>query len=153
MTSSMSSPISRVSILKFSVTTAFRSRTLGVSICLRLKASNWRVSAVARFGGVGDFLCGATYGRIGADALQQELAVAGDDHQQIIEVVRNAAGEAADSFHFLGLTELLLERAMFGHILGKQFEERGVVFVTNGSSGKAHSDRSGVLTNPIAINP
>ena len=48
ITRSMSSPISRVSIFRFSVTTAFRSRTFGASICFRLKASSWRVSEVAR---------------------------------------------------------------------------------------------------------
>ena len=44
----MSSPISAGQHFQVSVTTSLRSRTLGASICLRLKASSWRVRAVAR---------------------------------------------------------------------------------------------------------
>ena len=48
ITRSMSSPIRRVSIFRFSVITAFRSSTFGVSICFRLNARSCRVSEVAR---------------------------------------------------------------------------------------------------------
>ena len=87
-------------------------------------------------GGIGNFLRGPAHRRIGADALQQKLAVAGDHHQQIVEVVGNAAGQAADGFHLLGLAKLLFQRAMLGHILGEQLEEDCVVFVANGASRK-----------------
>src|SRR2546426_953939 len=44
MLSSMSSPIRRGSILPISATTAFKSITLGCKTCMRLKASNCRVT-------------------------------------------------------------------------------------------------------------
>ena len=41
-------------------------------------------------------------------ALERQLAVANDDVQQIIEIVRDPAGELADGFHLLRLPQLLL---------------------------------------------
>ena len=122
MTRSMSSPIMRVSIFRFSVTTSFRSRTLGASICLRLKASNCRVSEVARRRGVGNLLRRPTQPRIGAQALEQKFGITGNHHQQIVEVVRDAAGEAADGFHFLRLTELHFQRSGLGHVFDENLE-------------------------------
>ena len=40
---------------------------------------------------------------------QQELAPAQDGRQEVVDVVRNPAGHAADRLHFLRLAELLLE--------------------------------------------
>ncbi len=48
VTRSMSSPIMRLSILKFSVAMSLRLTMRGASICLRLKASSWRVRDEAR---------------------------------------------------------------------------------------------------------
>ena len=41
--------------------------------------------------------------------LLHQLAVAGDDGEQIVEVVRDAAGEAADRLELLRLMELRFE--------------------------------------------
>ena len=46
--------------------------------------------------------------RVGV-AADQKLAVAGDRGQQVVEVVRDATGEAADSFHLLRLAQLYLQ--------------------------------------------
>ena len=70
-------------------------------------------------GGVGNFLGGPADSGLGADAIQQKLGVAGDDHQQIVEVVGNAAREAADGFHLLRLAELLFQSAMLGYVFGE----------------------------------
>ena len=48
--------------------------------------------------------------------VQDELAVAGDDGEQVVEVVRDAAGQHADGFHFLRLPELLLQLHPSGDI-------------------------------------
>ena len=136
MTRSMSSPISRVSIFTFSVTTLFRSTILGASICLRLKASSWRVREVARCGGIGDLLRVSAHGGLVADTSQQELGVSRDHHEQVVEVVGDAAGEPADGFHLLGLAKLLLQGAAFGDVFGEEFEENGVA-----SSRKARPER------------
>src|SRR5574341_215077 len=65
VTSSMCSPISRWSIWTTPATTWLRSSTLGWSICLRLKASSWRVRAAARSA---VFLISSTSRRSGSSA-------------------------------------------------------------------------------------
>ena len=41
--------------------------------------------------------------------VEKNSAIAGDDSQQIVEIVRDAAGKLADGFHLLRLTQLCLE--------------------------------------------
>ncbi len=36
--------------------------------------------------------------------------------EDIVEIVRDAAGKLADSFHFLRLTQLFFQTAMRGHV-------------------------------------
>jgi hypothetical protein len=60
-----------------------------------------------------DELVGA---RPGADPSPGDLAVAADDGQQVVEVVRDAAGELPDRLHLLRLAELVLEHAALGHV-------------------------------------
>ena len=45
----------------------------------------------------------------GRRAVEQGLRVAADDHQQVVEVVGNPAGQPSDSVHFLGLAKLLFQ--------------------------------------------
>ena len=122
MTRSMSSPIMRVSILMFSVATSFRLTIRGASICLRLKARSCRVSDEARSAALAISWAGTAQVRLGAETFQQKFRVARDHHQQIVEVVRDAAGQAADGFHLLRLPQLLLQGAALGDVLGKEFE-------------------------------
>ena len=42
-------------------------------------------------------------------ACQQHVAVPGDHGEQVVEIVRHAAGQPADRLHFLGLPELLFQ--------------------------------------------
>ena len=46
---------------------------------------------------------------LGRELQEQELAPAGDHGQEIVEVVRDAAGEPPHRFHLLGLAELSLQ--------------------------------------------
>ena len=46
--------------------------------------------------------------RIVRQALAQQIEIAHHGHQQIVEIVRDAAGELADGLHLLGLAQLLL---------------------------------------------
>ena len=108
---------------------------MGASICLRLKASSWRVSAGAR-SAAWRSPGRAAQVRVGADAFEQEFGVSRDDREQVVEVMRDAAGEASDGFHLLRLAELLLQGAAFGDVLGEQFEEDGVAIVAEGASGE-----------------
>ena len=45
---------------------------------------------------------------VGGQTQQQELGPAGDDRQEVVEVVRDAAGELADGLHLLDLAQLRL---------------------------------------------
>ncbi len=49
-------------------------------------------------------------------AHQQEFAIADDDGEQIVEVVRHAAGELAHRLHLLRLGEFGFQRLLFGDI-------------------------------------
>ncbi len=98
--------------------------------------------------GVGDFLRRAAKFGIIAHAVQQEFAVAGNHHQQIVEIVRNATGEPADCFHLLRLTKLLFQRALFRDVFGEQFEVDSVAFAANGASRKAGTHQAAVFADP-----
>ena len=59
--------------------------------------------------------------RIVGDALAQQIEVAHHRHQQIVEIVRDPAGELADGLHLLRLPQLLLglfARRDFLHQIG-----------------------------------
>jgi hypothetical protein len=54
-------------------------------------------------GGLGDF--GRVFGQRtpGGKIAQQQFTLADDSGENAVELVRDAAGQLADSFHFLGL--------------------------------------------------
>jgi hypothetical protein len=76
--------------------------------------------------GVPDLLDVSPQRVIGAKLLEQQLAVAQDPGEQVVEVVRDAAGKLADRFHLLGVAQLLLAppegrftRTLLGDVLGE----------------------------------
>ena len=54
---------------------------------------------------------------IAAHALFQQLQIADDDGEQVVEIVRDAAGELAHGLHLLRLAELLLHLPTLGDVL------------------------------------
>ena len=48
--------------------------------------------------------------RVAARPAKQDLGVAADHGQEVVEVVRDAAGELSDPLHLLRLPQLILER-------------------------------------------
>ena len=48
-------------------------------------------------------------GRLVGLVEQQHVGVTGDDREQVVEVVRDAAGQLAERFHLLRLEQLLLQ--------------------------------------------
>ena len=60
-----------------------------------------------------DFLEGRIAGLV---AHQQEFAIADDDGEQVVEVMRHAAGQLADCLHLLRLGELGFQRLLFGDV-------------------------------------
>ena len=67
----------------------------------------------AAIGGFVDHLGDSRELRIVRDAFGQDSDGAGDDGQNIVEVMRDAAGQLADRLHLLGLAELCFRGALF----------------------------------------
>ena len=56
--------------------------------------------------------------------IEREFGVARDNGQQIVEVMRDASGQAADRVHFLRLQQLRLEPEPFGQVTSIGYEMR-----------------------------
>ena len=112
----MSSLISRRSSFSSCRTSVLMSTTCGCSICRRLNASSCRVSDAAR--SPADWIStrscrsGSSVGHV----VEHQVAVAENRRQQVVEVVRDAAGELADRLHLLRLAQLLFELAALGDV-------------------------------------
>ena len=76
-----------------------------------LNASSWRVRPAARSAAFTISSASAAPLVSRREVLHEHLGVAVDGHQQVVEVVRDAAGEPADRFHLLRLAQLLLALA------------------------------------------
>ena len=50
-------------------------------------------------------------------ALEHHLAVPTDDGEQVIEIMRDAAGKVADGLHLLRLPQLVFELLLLGDVL------------------------------------
>ena len=100
-----SSPMRRPSIARMSATTTFRSSSVGSMISLRLNASSWRVSPAARSPAFLNLRDVRLARIVRIEIRQQQLAVAQNHGQQIVEVVRHAAGQPSDRLHLLGLLD------------------------------------------------
>ena len=76
---------------------------------MRLNASNWRVMETARPAAF--WICSThlLVKSVRAFAVLEQIAIAADDGQQIIEVVRDAARQPAHGFHLVGLPQPFLE--------------------------------------------
>ena len=90
---------------------ALSESTRGCSTCRRLKASSWRVSAAARWPAWRICSRSPRIGSLAAELLEDQLAVAQDPGEQVVEVVRDPARELAHRLHLLRVTELLLAPA------------------------------------------
>src|SRR6202167_6613012 len=71
---------------------------------------------------------------IGRKLIEENLGVAADDHEQIVEIVSDASGETTDRFHFLRLTELIFEDATLGDVFGDGFEDIGGAGIGRGGT-------------------
>ncbi len=105
----MCSPIRRGSILPNSATTSFKSKNSGLE---HLHSAEGQQLPGHGNGAVAGFLNlfeAAPLGGFHAGAIEKKVAVAANDGEQIVEVVRHSAGQPADSFHFVGLAKALFE--------------------------------------------
>ena len=99
------------------LTTSFRSKFFGWIICRRLKVNNCRVRFAAR--SAASPICRAeSKASSGRARERQQRRVPLDDGQDVVEIVRHAAGQLADRFHLLRLPQLCLQALPLGHITG-----------------------------------
>ena len=70
--------------------------------------------------------------RLVLHGIGQNLDRAGDDGEEVIEIMRDAAGELADGFHFLGLPDPLLGRDLVGEIAHEPVEQEAVARLQRG---------------------
>src|SRR5882672_385456 len=84
-----------------------------------------------------------------AEMVEQNLGVSADHSKQIVEVVSDAAGEAADSLHFLRLAELVFQHAALGDVFGDGFQDIGGFVASGyGAAADANRDDDAVLPFP-----
>ena len=108
---------------------------------MRLKASSWAVRTEARPAAfrisrnvIGDRA-------FHPQLVEKEVAVAEDGGEEIVEVVRHAAGELAERLHLLRANELVLKLFSRGHIHERADEANGACRCRRGRCG-ARSSRS-----------
>ena len=88
----------------------------GCSTCFRLNASSWRTSPAARWAARPISCRSSRRGSARRSPDDQELGVAQDGRQQVVEVVGDAARELTDRLHLLRLPELVLEALPVGDV-------------------------------------
>ena len=54
------------------------------------------------------------------EAAPQQLGRPGHHHQEVVEVVSDASGQAPDRLHLQGLPQLVFQRALLGDVLGRE---------------------------------
>ena len=123
MTRSTSSPIMRVSIFRFSVAMSLRLTIRGSQHLLAAEGEQLAGQRRGAFGGAGDFLGRAAKMRLVPETFEEKFRVSGDHHQEIVEVVRDPAGQAAHGLHLLRLAQLLFQGAALGDIFREEFED------------------------------
>ena len=102
------------------------SVSLGSSGCLRANASRCWVRSAPRDGGLVDHPRDGGELRLVLDGVGQDFDRAGDDGQDIVEIMRDAAGELADRFHLLGLPDAVLGRDLVGEVADEAVEHKAV---------------------------
>ena len=101
-------------------------------------------------GGLLDRLDLLVHGAAFFQLLEQDLGVSVDHHQQIVEVVGDATGEAADGIHFLRLAQLLFELTPVRDIFGDQLQDlSGFIGDGGGAAAEPHDDYAGILAPPL----
>ncbi len=118
----------------------------GCSTCLRPNARSCCVSAAARCAASSiafDVRALADLARV--ETAEEEAAVDADDGQQVVEVVSDAAGEAADCVELLRLVEAFLELLAVADVVHHPDGELGVAVRV------AHQRRRDVTPHHLAV--
>ncbi len=100
-----------------------------------------------------DLLDVGALGVLGAEVLEQQVAVAGDGREEVVEVVRDAAGEPAHGLDPLRLAELGLERPVLGHVHHHALVHYLPIGRGYGVGRHLHGDEGSVLALPLDLRP
>src|SRR5580658_2839823 len=85
--------------------------------------------------------------------LEQHFGISVDHHQEVVEVVGDATGEAADGIHFLGLAKLLFELTTVGDVFGDDFKDFfGLIGENGGAAAESHDNDAAVFAFPLHFN-
>ena len=88
----------------------------------------------------------------GDERALHQIDVAEDRGEQVVEVVRDAAGETPDRLHLLRLRELRLERPPFGRVLDQQLENLGAAGLGRlEAAADANRDGRVVAARPVRV--
>ena len=90
----------------------------GSDVCLRPKASSWRVSSAARSAARRICRRSSATPRSPPEPPREQLGVAEDGRQQVVEVVGDAAREPPHGLHLLDLAQPLLEALALADLVG-----------------------------------
>ena len=81
-----------------------------------------------------------------------QFGVAADDHQHIVKIMSNAAGQPPNGLHLLGLGELLFESLAFGHVLSEtQKRLDSAAVVPYRYRGIAYGDGAAIFAFPLDL--
>jgi hypothetical protein len=101
-----------------------RSTTSSFSFCCRENARSWPTSDAARLAFWLIWMRSPKSGSPWSWRKQQQVAMARDGRQQVVEVMRHAAGKFAHGLHFLALHELLFKALEFGRVVQNRQQGR-----------------------------
>ena len=121
-----------------SLTTAFK---LMMCVCISLLPSEGQHLPGQRsraIGCIGDLQQRFAQRIVGRDLAQHQFGGQLDDHQNVVEVVGHASCQPADRLQLLHLPDLLLQRALLGHVLDIAFEVLSAVWVADEGTGETH---------------
>ena len=86
----------------------------------------------------------------GVGLVHAEFGPAENGADHVVEIVGDAAGQLADGFEFLGLTDLFFQREAFGNFLDDDLGAFGLAARIAGPAGnEAHGDDFAVAAFPI----
>ena len=96
-----------------SETTWFRSMNAGLQHLHAAEGQQLAGHGDRAAGGFLDLVHALRMKSVRAFAVLEQIAIAADDREQIVEIVCDAAGEPAHGFHFVGLAQPFFELLLF----------------------------------------
>ena len=94
----------------------------------------------------------AAHGRIHAELVLEKRGIAVDDHQQVVEVVRDAAGERAQGLHLMRLADALFELLFRGPVLHDDHHTGSpALIVVQQRDAVAEPDRGAILVRIVPL--